>query len=192
MTIQLPFIKQLIGHVLPGNKHGHAGRALEKLIESMGLGVNRGKGLDLPALGIEVKTRAVDATSPQSVATMLPETIIKTPYEDSVVCKKLQWQLRVKLQKLNDSSNNTIVVDATLHDFSLPHIQKKFKEAYEHAREQIKANPNLDNATLVSGQWGYFERKKKCRSFQFRFSHTDMLAIESMATTTYSSLFEEV
>jgi hypothetical protein len=176
--------QKLIGQVLPTNQSGHAGRAREKLLEAAGIPINRGAGPDILYYGVEVKTRETTATSAQTVTAMYAEDIINTPYELSPVYAKFQQQFRVK-------TTNGVIVEAEVYDFDQPHIQELVKEAYEHARAIIAKNPNI-GYTPYTGYWGYFEQTKKLTSeaYDFRFSDAQMDALELMAKSTFSNLFE--
>lgn len=176
--------QKLIGQVLPTNQNGHAGRALEKLLEAADIPINRGAGPDILYYGLEVKTREITATSAQTVTAMYAEDIINTPYELSPVYAKFQQQFRVK-------TNNGVIVEADVYDFDQPQIQELIKEAYEHARAIITKNPSI-GYTPYTGYWGYFEQTKKLTSeaYDFRFSDSQMDALEAMAKSTFINLFE--
>jgi hypothetical protein len=181
---QFKLSEQLIGLQLPTNKEGHAGRALESVLESLGVPINKGSGADILAYGLEVKTRKETASSAQTVATMSIEDIINTPYKNSNVYKKFQQQLRVKTNELD------IIVSADIYDFDQPQIQDLIESAYEHARKQIVANNHIGYTSYV-GHWGYFEQchLPQSDSYSFRFSAQDMKDLESMAHSTFDVLF---
>ena len=114
---------QLIGKTVPASAGGHAGRAVENLLEYMGVPINRGRGADILVYGLEVKTRDVGATSAQTIADMQPEDIINNDYRNSNVWKKFQQQLRIKIK-------DGIIIEARVYDFSAPHIQSLIEKAY--------------------------------------------------------------
>lgn len=174
----------LIGKQLPTNLGGHAGRALEDLLESMGIEINRGQGCDWKVHNLEVKSRDLDATSPQTVATMSPEDIKTVAYKDSVVCEKFQQQLRVY-------TRDCVIVDARVHDFSDAHIQKLIELAYNNAQAQFILGTNGDY--VYGSEYGYFERTNpKSKSYSFRINTGAFEKLEAMAASTYSDLFEEI
>jgi hypothetical protein len=181
---QFKLAQQLIGKQLPTNKDGHAGRALESLIESFGITVNHGAGADILAYGLELKTRKESATSAQTVATMSIDDIISTPYKQSNIYKKFQQQLRIKTNDLD------IIVSAEIYNFDQPQIQDLVESGYEFARKQIIAN-NCIGYTSYVGHWGYFEQCHLPQSdaYSFRFSKQDMDDLESMAHSTFGVLF---
>ena len=176
---------QLIGKMLPTNQHGHAGRAVEDLLEQFGVPINKGHGPDINQLGIEVKTRDIDATSPQTVADMHPDDIKTTPFAQSHVFKKFQQQLRIY-------TKNNVIISAEIYDFSDPDIQELIQDAYEHAQKQLIVNDQLDR-TEYKGYYGYFERVSKDRkTLSFRLSKDDMASLEGMAKSTYKNLFNKI
>jgi hypothetical protein len=181
---QFKLAQQLIGQQLPTNKDGHAGRALELLLETLGVTINKGAGADILAYGLEVKTRKETASSAQTVATMSIKDIINTPYKESNIYQKFQQQLRIKTNELD------IIVSAEIYDFDQPQIQDLVEQGYEFARKQIITN-NCIGYTSYVGHWGYFEQchLPNCDAYSFRFSKQDMEDLESMAHSTFSTLF---
>ena len=178
--------QELIGKYLGTNQNGHAGRELEKLLESMGVTINRGTGPDILVFGLEVKSRDRWAISAQTIADMNIRDIQACGYEDSHVRQKFQQQLRIYTE-------NGYIVDAGIYDFSKPDIQELMCKAYEHARAQLIKDPTLVR-TAYSGFFGYFERTKAgCESsYSFRLSPGDMAVLEGMALSTFTKLWEYV
>ena len=172
---------KLVGEAVPPKTHGAAGRDIENQLRAQGFPISNQPGADLPTIGLEVKSRDIDSTSPQSVGTMLPEDIVNTPYRNSLICEKLQQQLRVK-------TKNQKIISAEVYDFSSPYIQEKLEESYEAARQKIIAG---DCSKYISGgDYGYFERTVKgSRSYQFRVSDSAVKKIESMSSVTSNRLF---
>lgn len=172
----------LIGETVPTNQDGHAGRYVESLLENLGVTINKGYGPDIDWLGLEVKTRDVDATSAQTIADMSVEDIIKTEYKDSHVYKKFQQQLRVY-------TKDNIIISAEVYDFSDSAIQDLIQAAYNHAKEQIIQNNHLTR-TMYKDHYGYFERVESTRkTLSFRLSSKDMQVLEGMVKSNYKNLF---
>lgn len=186
---EIKFLNTLIGRKLPTNQFGYAGREFENMLErDYGVKVNRGAGADSLLFGIEFKTRDLDATSPQTIATMTVKQIKATPYRQSAIFKKFQQQLRIK------TKDNTIV-EADLYDFTPDQIQEVIERAYEHARAQLIANDTLIRTASGSegiGYWGYFEatNKSSSDSRSFRINPNAMDDYEAMARSTFKNLFE--
>jgi hypothetical protein len=150
----------------------------------LGVTINKGAGADILAYGLEVKTRKETASSAQTVATMSIKDIINTPYKESNIYQKFQQQLRIKTNELD------IIVSAEIYDFDQPQIQDLVEQGYEFARKQIITN-NCIGYTSYVGHWGYFEQchLPNCDAYSFRFSKQDMEDLESMAHSTFSTLF---
>jgi homoserine dehydrogenase len=184
---KLKITDHLIGVKLPTNIDGHAGRAIENILEGAGLKVNRGLGPDLIDYGIEVKTRKKSATSAQTITSMSVNDIIKTPYKDSNVYKKFQQQLRIK------TDDNNYITEAELFDFDQTQIQELIETAYENGRMILTQNKNI-GYTPYTGYWGYFEQTKKDRenTYDFRVSNSDMESLERMAKSNFKHMFEVI
>ena len=176
---------QLIGKSVPQSAGGHAGRAVEKLLEALGVPINKGRGADILIYGLEVKSRDVDATSAQTIADMQPDDIINKNYKESHVYEKFQQQLRVKIK-------DGVIIEAKVYDFSAPHIQGLIEKAYENAKSYIRVNKDI-GYTPYEGFYGYFEQchRQTSNLYSFRLNDKDMDTLESMAISTYNSLFEE-
>jgi hypothetical protein len=176
--------RHLIGIQLPTNQDGHAGREVEKILEGMGVPINRGAGPDILQFGLEIKTRKLSATSAQTITAMHPDNIINTSYFDSPVYEKIRQQLRVYT---NDSN---VIVKAEVFNFDQPQIQELLEEAYEHGRKIITGNPNI-GYTPYSKQWGFFEQTRKDRpEYDFRVTNTMMEGLEAMSKSTFRNIFE--
>jgi hypothetical protein len=184
-TLMLNIIRHhLLGHQLPSNINGDAGRACENLLEEkIGIKINRGYGCDIPEIGWEVKARKGTATSAQTVATLHPETVIATPFLQSLVYLKIRKQLRFTTNDLD------VVVAIDLCDFDQPQILELIEAAYEHGRSLLKENPSL-TYTPYEGYWGYFENTKKDRpELDFRLADGQMEKLLAMTSSTFKDIF---
>jgi hypothetical protein len=171
----------LVGMTVPDSTNGHAGRFVESEIIREGFDVDTKGTVDIPGLDIEVKTRDINAISAQTVGSMTPENIKKTPYRESSVYEKIQRQFRVYIR------DNTII-DAKVVDFSWDIIQQKIEQSYELARQRII--DGLDDNYISGGPYGYFERTVKgSSSYDFRLRDTAMKKLESMANSTARDLY---
>jgi hypothetical protein len=181
--------QSLIGQKLPTHLHGHAGRALESLIESMGWPINRRHGPDILVFGLELKCRETGCTSAQTIADMNINDILVTDYHGSHVKSKFQQQLRV-------FTKDNIIVDIGIYDFSRPIIQEHIERAYNHARQQLidaKAqNIDLVRTSYRGGFYGFFERchAESPNTYSFRLSDNDMEIIENMALSKFHDFYE--
>jgi hypothetical protein len=128
--IETQICAPLMGLIVPTNLGGHAGRAIEAFLKSIGVPITNGAGSDftiqVTILGItyhiEVKSRDKDAISPYTVG-VINIVDINKPYEQSTLWEKLQYQIRVTIE-------NNIVIKSELYDLTVPHIQDKFKKSY--------------------------------------------------------------
>lgn len=169
-------------------RHGNIGRWAEDQLRSNGYDINNGAGCDIPEMGIEVKTRKVESTSPHSIASMTIEDIIRTPYEDSIVCEKFQSQYRILY-----SDEGQVVLSDEVYNFSESYIQDRIREGYEGCRREISA--------IESGGYyphyikhGWVQVEIKYGSYQFRIPNGAMKKIEKIAETSdiFNNLFETV
>lgn len=161
--------------------------------------LNTGAGPDLP-MGVEIKSRCVNASSAQTICRMKSEDIISTDYDSSPVKKKFLQQLRVHY---TDFCTHGIITDIGMYNFSHSEIQAKMRDAYESARAifiSIKANYKPDSKNpLDYGNYirkpntcGYFERtlKNSPNSYEFRLPDGVMRQFEAYARSSFSSHFE--
>jgi hypothetical protein len=162
---------------------GVAGRTAEQKLQDRGYKLSNGAGVDMPTERVEVKTRAKEATSPHTIATARAKVYINTDYENSLVFEKTQQQYRIKTQ-------NGIVVENKIYDFSNPYVQDELKDAYNKCRKKL-ANGNRDN-TIYGSRWGYLEKKKHTKeSYSFRISNGAMKKIEAICNSTLSTLYTQ-
>jgi len=185
---EVKFLPDLIGKTLPNKDFGQAGRAFEDMLEKdYGITVNRGKGPDSPMFGIDYKTRDLDSTSPQTVASMKVNDIINTPYRESEVFKKFQQQIRIK-------TKNNVIVKAEFFDFRSEHIQDNIEAAYEHARSQIIKNEvyrTTKSGPDSIGYWGYFEKcTQRKNTYSFRINQSGMDDYEKMTKNNFTNIFD--
>lgn len=180
---KLKLADSLIGMHVPPSENGHAGRAVENILESMGMPINRKHGPDVLQWQLEIKTRDLDATSPQTIADMTLDEIVATPYEQSHVCEKFQQQLRVYIK-------DNVIVKAQVYDFSQDHVQRKIKDAYENGRAQLTKNSNLTATSSRGHYFGYFEKSANKNTYSFRMSARNYTGMENMSTSTFAQLIE--
>jgi hypothetical protein len=176
----------LVGQVVPSKNEG-AGQVIEQLLIEKGIPIDTRKaGADIVYPGyspIEVKSRDVDSVSAADVCKMSPDYIKNTPYEDSILCEKMQQQFRVK-------TKNKIIVSNSMYDFSPPFIQEKLKEAYEICRTKLIAGN--DSGYIYGTKWGYLEKNVKgSESYAFRISKGALIEYEGMGKSMFSTLYDE-
>ena len=188
----------LVGTVVPEQCYGNIGKLVEDIMEKLGYNINRGKGADLLAIGVEIKTRGLEATSAQTISSMTAIDIATTSYKDSVIFEKFQQQFRVHHTKKLDGS--TVIVSAKMYNFAYPKIQDVVEAAYEAGRTAMI--DQLDNCNGVCNDYirgvlpngmpacGYWERKENSNSFDFRLPTTVMEQFEEIAINSSNKLFD--
>jgi len=187
----------LVGQRVPERYGGNVGTFVEDLIEAWGITIDRtGNVPDIPDLEgkeRELKTRAVGATSAQTVGSMTDRDVIATPlWEHTPLCRKFQHQIKVHYDE-----NTCIITDVEELDFSHPDIQRAAKISYESARAIMVNNPSIPKYVRGEEMFegvtsGYFEHKDS-NSWGFRFPDAVMKKFERLArgSEQFSNLFDE-
>ncbi len=171
--------KDFTGTILSRN-HSVRGKEFEEVMSGSGFQINQGMGADLKESGIEVKTKDVNSSSPNSVGTLTYEDICNKSYKETHIFEKMQKQFRVV-------TDEGLVVDQNLFDFTDPYIQEKIEEAYENARQKMI---NGDKSSYIRGsEYGHFEQKTE-NSWAFRITVSAMRKIENMSKQTFKDFFE--
>jgi len=155
---------------------GNVGKYVEGCLEDIGYPMNKGKGVDIPDLNLEVKTRKIESTSAHTIGTESIENIKILGYSETVVYEKFQQQYRVTY-----SDTDSIVVDSKIVDFSDPLIQKEIKEGYDIIRSEILRGNRADyipGNTCVCA-----EIAKSGNSYRFRVPNGAMKKLLKIAST---------
>jgi hypothetical protein len=188
----------LVGMKVPTQEYGNIGNICQDVMIEQGYNFNKGKGADLLDIEVEVKSRGLNATSAQTIGSMLPKDTAVTDYEDSVIFEKFQQQFRIHhVEKLDGT---TEIVSAKMYNFALPKIQSQVKVAYETGRQiiidQLKNhNGRCDKyirGTLPDGTpaCGYWEKTvKTSNSYDFRLPDNVMREFETIAINSANTLF---
>jgi hypothetical protein len=174
----------LVGRTLTGITGSKRGHEVENIMINDGFPVDvHTKGPDIQAIGVEIKNRDLDSSSPHTVGSMTIDYIVATDYKNTYIAQKLQQQLRVKVK-------DNVVQSADIYDFSSNTIQDLIEQSYEAGRQRII---NGDRHSYISsGKFGYFEQKSNSpNSYSFRLSNYAMNAIERISTSTYDKFFQE-
>ena len=173
VTKNLKLKANLVGTVVPDKTNGDAGRHIEDLLESFGVPIDRHAITDNPYF--EVKSRDVNSTSPQTVGGMTLSKIKRTSWETSSIFEKIQIQYRVKTQ-------NNVIIENTMYDFTGWGVQSLLKEAYENARNRIIAGDTSD--CIYGNKFAYLERtNKKSRTWCLRIRDKAMKKLENISTS---------
>ena len=168
---------------LPTQDGGNIGRLIEDELERQGFIINRQQGVDIPGLGIEVKTRKLGSDSPHTVASMTVTDIQNTPYDKSPVKEKFTRQFRVTYDDVNHR-----IVEARIYDFSDEHTQRLNGASYEAARAKILAG---DRATYIGGEHGHFQQVAgTTESYIYRINNSAMKVFCAGTKHKFDTLFE--
>jgi hypothetical protein len=170
-------------------RYGNVGRWAQGVLRDNGFKIVEGKGVDIPELGVEVKSRKIESNSHHTVGTMSIDDIICTPYDLSNVREKFQKQYRVHY-----SDEGQVVVAEGIVDLRDDFIQGKVREAYEAGRKKIIQNEAQGfHPPYVKGtEWGHFEIAQSYSSYRFRIPNHSMKKIEKVSKNAkiFNSLFE--
>ena len=85
--------------VLPSQQkgnEGNVGKFYDNYLKEKGFEINSGRGIDLPGLHIENKTRKRSSKAPHTVGTITYDNIINKSYRNSTIFDKLQQQNRME------------------------------------------------------------------------------------------------
>ena len=171
--------EKLIGMKVPKLDSGNIGRLVEKVLEEVGYKINKGAGVDIPELGVEIKTTVIPTHSARSIGTMTFSDIIENSYENSIICKKLQQQFVIR-----HCPTLMQITEAKMYDFRDPTLQAKFKDAYESTRKVLALyqNGQYPKEVKIKGKCGYWEHKE-ANSFKFRIPQAEIKKIEQQVDT---------
>jgi len=181
-----------VGTTIPfEQRNGNVGRWAESVVETGGLPINRGRGVDIPQLNKEVKTKNNESKSPHSIAEMSVLDIIRTQYIDSLVYQKMQHHFSIEY-----NNSLRVVTKEDNVDFTAPDIQKLIKDAYEQGRKIISANWSCgDVAPYVNvTEYGQFEKVPGHDAYRFRIKVKAMNNLKGMSKSAaqFDKLFEVI
>ncbi len=111
---------------------GRNGKILEQGMIRQGYPIDQNGTVDIPGVGIEVKSRKSSTGAMHTIGTMTYDDILVTPWDKTPFKQKLQKQYRVTINK--DEFEGDINATGKVVDLSNPEIQAKLKEAYERNR----------------------------------------------------------
>lgn len=172
---------------------GTNGKILETAMKKQGFPVDSTGTVDLPSIGVEIKTRSSDTNSNHTIGTMTYDSIINTPWDQTPFKEKLQSQYRVDIK--SDEINSGTISTGKIVDLSHPEIQKHFEEAYEDCRSQLaKQGKIITGQTISGGQYGVLEHKPGSsgtgKSYALRIPNSGMKKILGTANMLDTGLFE--
>lgn len=162
----------------------NVGYWVEDQLEENGHKINRGKGVDLDDLGVEVKTRKISSKSAHTVGRMTTQDIVNTCYDDSALKDKIQTQYRVEYDEYGNIRSSKV------YDFTDEGIQDLLRESYEAGRAEISQGMDGKNNTKTHGV-GIFQRDSDKEQWQWRVTDSGMKKIKTMSRQkTFRKIFE--
>lgn len=173
---------------------GRNGKILEQEMMRQGYPIDRSGTVDMPDIGIEVKSRKSSTDAMHTIGTMKYDEILVTPWDKTPFKQKLQKQYRVTINK--DEFEGDINATGKVVDLSNPEIQAKLEEAYEKNRMWLIIQQRIIKGQTVTagGQFGKLEHKPgpsgTGRSYALRIPNSGMKKLLSIATSTFDTLFE--
>lgn len=194
----------LMGLELPArslSNTGNVGNFIDQHLKTQLNITNITSIVDLELLGIELKSKDISTNSDWSIGTMTLADILKTPYKQSSIFKKLQALLLV-----TTDDTFRVVKDVGLYYFDIDEIQQLLEDSYEAARAKIQArvihhasnvnqqiiagnyNAVLEKVNFSSfekfqGECGKFEFTNNGMSFMFRISVSQMRKLTTIAAS---------
>lgn len=168
------------------------------------LNISGNTTVDIAKYGIEIKTKNKGSRTDWSIGSMTVSDIIKTPYEESPIFKKMQAMLLVTT---DDSLQ--IICDVGLYYMDFDEIQTLIKDTYEDARSQLAHNVynqqqkvlntlfgfdvelKFENSESFKGTHGRFEYMNSGNTFNFRINASAMKKFVSKAAVNnkFNQLF---
>jgi len=165
---------------------GNVGIWVEKQLKKNGLDL-KSKGIDIPNLSVELKTRNIHATSAITICRMKKDDIISLDFKKSFVHDCLENLLVIKY---DDDINEIVSIE--VHNLTrIPIIYQLFDQCYTGARNSIVREDTTEcTARVNKGALAYFEFKKDSDDYQFRISNTGLSKVENFKKSPGLKLFE--
>jgi|APGre2960657404_1045060.scaffolds.fasta_scaffold00799_5 hypothetical protein len=173
---------------------GRNGKILEQGMIRQGYPIDQNGTVDIPGVGIEVKSRKSSTGAMHTIGTMTYDDILVTPWDKTPFKQKLQKQYRVTINK--DEFEGDINATGKVVDLSNPEIQAKLKEAYERNRMYLIIQHGIIKGQTIKagGQYGKLEHKPgrsgTGRSYALRIPDSGMKKLLATANSTFETLFD--
>ena len=173
---------------------GRNGKILEQEMIRQGYPIDQNGTVDMPGVGIEVKSRKSSTGAMHTIGTMTYDDILVTPWDKTPFKQKLQKQYRVTINK--DEFEGDINATGKVVDLSNPEIQAKLKEAYERNRMYLIIQHGIIKGQTIKagGQYGKLEHKPgrsgTGRSYALRIPDSGMKKLLATANSTFEALFD--
>lgn len=168
-----------------GKDSGNVGRYIETQLKEAGLYVSS-VGVDIPLLGLEVKTRNNRAVSPFTICRMSYDEIINTDYYNSKVYNSIKNLYLVRY----DNSKN-VITSVEVHNWGYdPVINNFFSLSYDYGRKMLQLNKVNKTTINNKSSIGYFE-KEKSGLYEFRLSKDELTNLEQSKYVKFSTVFDK-
>ena len=173
---------------------GRNGKILEQGMIRQGYPIDQNGTVDIPGVGIEVKSRKSSTGAMHTIGTMTYDDILVTPWDKTPFKQKLQKQYRVTINK--DEFEGDINATGKVVDLSNPEIQAKLEEAYERNRMYLIIQHGIIKGQTIKagGQYGKLEHKPgrsgTGRSYALRIPDSGMKKLLATANSTFETLFD--
>jgi hypothetical protein len=173
---------------------GRNGKILEQEMIRQGYPIDQNGTVDMPGIGIEVKSRKSSTGAMHTIGTMTYDDILVTPWDKTPFKQKLQKQYRVTINK--DEFEGDINATGKVVDLTNPEIQKELEDAYEKCRAELIAQGDIyiGQTITAGGQYGKLEHKPgpngTGKSYALRIPDSGMKKMLTMANSTFNQLFE--
>lgn len=129
---------------MPGD-YGAVGRWVEQELANKGLPLNSGKGIDVPPYNIEIKTRAVQATSAHTFGKLTFGDIVRRPWKESDIAAKCQLHYRLMWDAEFMCVNRDFIID-----FRQCEQQTVFEQAFNQARATLISHYQSQSPKSIS------------------------------------------
>ena len=176
-----------VGMTVPNtqNNHSAVGRFVESELKKYGHNYNDGKGIDLPTLRTENKTRKRKSKSAHTVGRMTTNDIVNTDWDNSSVKEKISAYQNT--YEWDDTFCE--ITENSVYDFTDPDIQEKLKQGYELGRAEIVSGACGNNTKTYNGV--IWQKDPGKEQWQYRITEKGMREIKSMARQkSFRKLFE--
>lgn len=185
MTAKLKNVKNGInvGYNIPkSQQYGNIGRHLEQVLADNGHHMSNSRGVDMPDINAELKSRKQGSKSYHSVGAISIDEMIHLPFKQTHLYEKMQTQYRVKYD-----DDLQVVTSESVYDFSNSEIQEILEDAYEAGRIEIQDG---NRSSYIPCGSGIILEKASNSTYQYRISNGTMKKFENIAKSNIGNLFD--
>jgi hypothetical protein len=171
------------GHIIPlVQSYGNIGRWVENHLAAQGYKINRGFGIDLKGLKLEIKTRDINATSAQTITSLSLSNLLTYDWKRGPARHKITRQYRVLYKQLDFQSS--IVVESGVFDFTksgIPQILgSDFDVNRQYFEDYVEKHGEYPKYVNKGQGWLFLERTTERKVWQVRVTNRNMNKLENM------------